>query len=322
MKLVDLQLRLFVRNLEAGYLWENFLISAIASLLSLRVLLQLTGYPILGGGNIHVAHMLFGGLFMMVAILLLILFLNREAKQLASVIGGFGFGIFIDELGKFITSNHDYFFRPTIAMIYVIFMCLFFVVRASEKYIKLSPKDYAINALEILKDVVSAELDEQEKRRAINFLKKSDSNNPIVQSLRKVVDDITITEEDSLTLISRLKREVRKLYLRIVYHRWFTIGIIIFFVGSSFLSFIQAIITFRSIDSFFDTGHIFSSIIAGILVIIGTYILQRGHRYLAFEMYKYAVLVNIFLTQFFMFYQEQLSAIVELFGSITIYIVF
>ena len=38
---------------------------------------------------------------------------GQTRQALAAIVGGAGFGTFIDELGKFITSDNDYFFRPT-----------------------------------------------------------------------------------------------------------------------------------------------------------------------------------------------------------------
>jgi hypothetical protein len=43
---------------------------------------------------------------MMIALLLCSHF-NRSALYLVAVLGGFGFGAFIDELGKFITGDND-----------------------------------------------------------------------------------------------------------------------------------------------------------------------------------------------------------------------
>ena len=48
-------------------------------------------------------------------------------------IAGAGFGTFIDELGKFITRDHDYFFRPTAGLLYVIFVLLFLAFRALDR---------------------------------------------------------------------------------------------------------------------------------------------------------------------------------------------
>jgi hypothetical protein len=83
------------------------------------VFLHLSGYPTVGGESLHIAHMLWGGLLMLVALLLLLGFLGKPVKSAAAVIGGAGWGTFIDELGKFLTHDNDYFFEPTFALIYV-----------------------------------------------------------------------------------------------------------------------------------------------------------------------------------------------------------
>jgi hypothetical protein len=88
---------IFIRNLEAERLWENFLVSAVTSIFIIRFFLFLTGYPQLGGAGLHIAHMLWGGLFMLIAIIILLSFLTRAAMTTASILGGAGFGIFIDE---------------------------------------------------------------------------------------------------------------------------------------------------------------------------------------------------------------------------------
>ncbi len=120
---------LFIRNIEATSYRENFLVSAVVSIFLIRIFLHFTSYPQLGGGNYHIAHILWGGFFMMAALLILLSFLNEKAAVVASILGGIGFGAFIDELGKFITSNNNYFFQPTIALIYIIFVLLFLIYR-------------------------------------------------------------------------------------------------------------------------------------------------------------------------------------------------
>src|SRR5262245_60066952 len=116
------------RNAELGSLLETFLIAGIATVLVIRTQLWPTAYPQLGGGGLHIAHLLWGGVFMVLAIGILLIFLGRGPRRPAAVIGGVGFGFFIDELGKFITEDNDYFFKPAAGVIYLIFILLFLLI--------------------------------------------------------------------------------------------------------------------------------------------------------------------------------------------------
>ena len=104
---------------------ERFFVSAIVAILLIRAYLAATGFPQIGGHGLHIAHMLFGGLGMLVALLASLIFLGPRSRVFAAVVGGAGFGAFIDELGKFITSDNNYFYRPTVALIYVVFVLLY-----------------------------------------------------------------------------------------------------------------------------------------------------------------------------------------------------
>ena len=130
--------RLFYRNVYARDHLEIFLVSAITSLLLLRFYLKEAGYPQVGNGTLHIAHMLWGGLLMLIAIITSLSFLGVRAQRFTALVGGVGFGIFIDELGKFITRDNNYFFRPTIGLIYAIFAVLYLAINFLTRNQKLS----------------------------------------------------------------------------------------------------------------------------------------------------------------------------------------
>ena len=69
--------RHLVRAADADLL-DTFLVSAIATLIVIRIFLEATGYPQLGGGGLHIAHVLWGGLGMLAAIVLLLLISLRQ----------------------------------------------------------------------------------------------------------------------------------------------------------------------------------------------------------------------------------------------------
>src|SRR5256712_4155755 len=159
----------FIRNLDAGQLLETFLVSAVAAFLGVRFLLGLTGYPRLGGAGLHIAHMLWGGALMVAGVLVLLSYLGHRIRRAAAVVAGIGFGLFIDELGKFITSDNNYFYRPTIALIYVIFVLLFLWWRSLERHRSWSEETYLANALMLLQDTALHDLDPGEKYRLLQW---------------------------------------------------------------------------------------------------------------------------------------------------------
>ena len=117
-----------IRYVDAANLIEMMLVVAVATIILIRVILELMGYPKLGGGGLHIAHVLYGGLMMIGALIILFAFLNIPARWFAAFVGGVGFGFFIDEVGKFITNDVDYFFAPAFSVMYVVFILLFLVV--------------------------------------------------------------------------------------------------------------------------------------------------------------------------------------------------
>ncbi len=323
--------QVFVYDLAAGDLLENFLVAAIVALVGVRLLLAVTGYPQVGGSHLHIAHMLWGGLLMFLALVIAMLFVNKEAKMLTSIVGGFGFGLFIDELGKFITRDNNYFFQPAMAMIYLVFIGLFLFIREGFHHFHFSAKEYAVNAAEVLKEVIVQDLDDNEKAKALDLLQKSGLNNPIVASLHALLVDI---EPDRTPgRLNRVSRRLLSGYRHIVHDNRFITVVVSLFGCSSMLVLIKAIFyVFRWVVldnpvhaarvSWAVWGYNIGSYTVSFLVVIGLVeLLVRKSRKRAFEFYKYALLINIFVCQFFSFYLDQLNALPYLFINILVYTV-
>jgi hypothetical protein len=103
------------------YLFE-VLISFALSVSLTRFYLSATGYPQLGGGELHIAHALWGGLLLFGAALLPLILSNRMIYNTSAIIAGMGIGLFIDEVGKFITKANDYFFPAAAPIVYSFFL--------------------------------------------------------------------------------------------------------------------------------------------------------------------------------------------------------
>jgi hypothetical protein len=89
-----------------------------------RLYLSLTGWPQLGGGQYHLAHALWGGLLLLLGGLVALLWSNRWVQPTVAVCVGAGSGLFIDEVGKFITARNDYFTPLAAPIIYAAFLAV------------------------------------------------------------------------------------------------------------------------------------------------------------------------------------------------------
>ncbi len=149
------------RRRAAGYLLIT-LISFAVSVSGTRLFLEITGFPQLGSGGIHIAHVLWGGLFLFVSALLPLILVNEWAFTLSAVIAGFGIGLFIDEVGKFITQNNDYFHPTAAPIVYVFFLftVLVFVLVRQRRKISYRAKMYGI--LEQFNEVLDRDLSADE----------------------------------------------------------------------------------------------------------------------------------------------------------------
>jgi hypothetical protein len=186
------------------------------TILIVRSQLWLTNYPQLGGGNLHIAHLLWGGLLMLIAIGLLLSFVGRSLRTPAALLGGVGFGLFIDEVGKFVTADNDYSFKPTAAIIYVVFVVLFLSGRAIQRRRGLEPREYLVNALDALTEGARRQLDNRERNRALELLRHADPSEPLVEPVRMLLERTPAAPARRPGRLARIGARSRAAYHRLV----------------------------------------------------------------------------------------------------------
>src|SRR4028119_1992848 len=98
------------------------LLSFATTVILIRLFLSLTGYPQVGNNTLHIAHAIWGGLLLFIASLLTLILANRWINTIGALFTGAGVGLFIDEVGKFITQDNDYFFPAAAPIIYTLFL--------------------------------------------------------------------------------------------------------------------------------------------------------------------------------------------------------
>ncbi|MEK6278614.1 MAG: hypothetical protein AABM29_11450 [Actinomycetota bacterium] len=309
--------RLTARSIEIGELLDTFLVCGVTMILIIRLQLYLTNYPQLGGHGLHIAHVLWGGLLMMIAIVIAISFITRSARQVAAVLGGLGFGFFIDELGKFITEDVNYFYKPTAALIYIIFIAMWLSFRTLQRHRGFSQREYLVNAIEFVKEAAVRDLDETERRRALEMLERSDQSDPMVAPLREVLREADPAPAREPLPVERAVLRLRDLYLRVVAWPRFPVVIGLVFCGVAVAS-LGEIVTLALVSgdrdhlSFIEWASIASSLVSGTFALAGLFRMRAGNRMAAYRMFERSVLVSIFVTQVFAFANSEFSAVFAL----------
>jgi hypothetical protein len=307
----------FVRNLDAGPLLETFLVSAVAAVLTVRFFLGATGYPQLGGRGLHIAHMLWGGALMLAAVLVLLGYLGHRVRRAAAVLAGIGFGLFIDELGKFITSDNNYFYRPAIALIYVVFVLLFLWWRSLERHRVWDEETYLANALMLLQDAALHDLDPAEKYHLIRWLRQSGTAGT---TLLGDIEHVVAARRPDLPRRSAWGVRLRWIQKRIesgLRSGWtgrlaITV-LLVRLVGAvvTSLTLVYSPATTGPGESV-DLPLLLASAVSGGLALVGLVYLILRSRIHALRWFKRSILASIFLTDLFTFYYQQLGAVADL----------
>ncbi|HVV25950.1 MAG TPA: hypothetical protein VHC21_02880 [Candidatus Saccharimonadales bacterium] len=321
------------RNIYARDHLEIFLVTAISALLINRFFLHITHYPSVGGSKYHIAHMLYGGLLMLTAIVINLSFLGVRIQKLCAFIAGIGFGLFIDELGKFITRDNNYFFRPTIGLIYAIFAILYLIFNFLTRRQQLSSDEYQLNALQQLEEAVRKDMDRYEKAATLALLARADQADPITEQLQALVRGIKPVRH-APSRYQRWQAAVKRAYDRFwnlegsgrlvgavfVIEALIFLGVVIGNLTHSFNSLHELFQHYDSYSTKLLIGQLASSVVASIFAIIGAFQLRRS-RLQAYEYFRRALLVNIFLTEFFTFTRIQFGALPGLAVNLALFII-
>jgi hypothetical protein len=139
--------------------------SFAATVLLVRLYLELTGFPQVGGKTFHLAHALWGGLLLFGAVALLLIVANRWALWLGAILGGIGIGLFIDEVGKLITRSVDYFYPLAFPIIYALLLiCVWAYIRLRRARPR-GGRALLYQSLEQMQAVLDNRLDQQAQAR-------------------------------------------------------------------------------------------------------------------------------------------------------------
>jgi hypothetical protein len=163
-----------------------------------RLYLSLTGWPQIGGGEYHLAHALWGGLLLLLGGIMALLWSNPWVQRATAVCAGAGSGLFIDEVGKFITRQNDYFTPLAAPIIYAFFLGVLSVAVLARHAPLQEPRSLAYTLVVRLKSVVDGPVspdDRAEMLSEVAALENATAHpdlQELARRLRPVVEDAAV----------------------------------------------------------------------------------------------------------------------------------
>ncbi len=309
-----------------------YVVAFALAVVATRWYLEFAGYPKVGGGGLHVAHMLWGGLLLVIGALLPLLFVGRRVMQLSAIATGLGVGLFIDEVGKFITESNDYFYAPAAPLIYgglLLLLLLWVVVR---RKVGGTPHDAVQAGIEALRDSADGRLTADDRDSAVERLRASRGGLPPAEEALagRLIDDLDSTEVTAtLTSAGWVARGgARRLLDRLLPTRLERILIMIGLAWAVFFA-VLTIVAMLTVDvdealaALPDqTGPVQipteptwwlllggTSILVGVVAALGLVMLLRGDARRGATIGIVAVLINLVATGLLTFYVAQFEAV-------------
>lgn len=320
---------------EASEYVAWIMVWGVVSLLGVRLYLSLMDWPIVGGKVWHIAHILWGGLGMLIGGLVNFLFYGKRAKKISATITGLGLGLFMDEAGKFLSRDNDYFFQPAVMVMYVLFVILFLIYKYAERHQIKSEATLLHSILEDFEDIIREDLTKKEKEKIIERIEKlSKSENKIYlkvyDGLKSIVENVDVKESKKNNKLALnygnskgwlIRKVLNKRYFKatlllfagIYVIRWiYDAGVVMLTDQKLFDVFLGDYNYFLSVDGWFLGAKVVFDGITAILLGLGIQAMLFGKRKRALLMFEYGILVNIFLSSVFRFYFEQFAGLVDL----------
>ncbi|WP_243738002.1 hypothetical protein [Cellulomonas shaoxiangyii] len=279
----------------------TFLAVTAATVLVTRALLAASGYPQLGGGDLHVAHVLWGGLLMAVAFLLLLSFLGPVLRPIGAVLGGIGFGLFVDEVGKFVTSDNDYFYEPTAAIIYATVVALGLVVEWLHGRRPRDPREALAGAVDEAVAGVAGGFTHDARNRARTLLEEAGDVRGAAETaalLRAVPED----DDELPDPVGAVARGTVRVLHALVRARLVPWVAVLLLVSAAVVTITRGLLRWGDLGGLWwvAAGVVVSGVVGVLLAVMGLLRVGRdavdGYRW-----FRRSGLVSLLVTQFFLF---------------------
>jgi hypothetical protein len=307
-----LRRRLPPRVVEAPAYLQAFVLSGVATVLVTRAFLQAAGYPQLGGSGLHVAHVLWGGLLMTAGLGVVLVFLGGAARTVGAILGGTGFGLFIDEVGKFVTARTDYFYRPAAGIIYGVFALLVVIMQAVRGRTRLTTAERTANALNTVLGGLTHGLTTGRRVAALRLVRGAGPE--IEAAVAQLLDAVPRREPPPPRFWQPWLARTRALVVRLAAHRWLVSLVVVYLVVEPVVTVVgvaRAGVT-GELDQQREWGAVLGVSVAALITAVLSVraaLLLRRDRVDSFRLFKLALLVDLLFGQIFNFTVNQFGAV-------------
>ncbi|MEU8224625.1 hypothetical protein [Kribbella sp. NPDC048915] len=297
-----------VRNVRSGEHLTTFVVSGVATVLVTRLFLSLSGYPQIGGKGLHIAHVLPGGLLMLIAISLLLGYVGPVVRPAAATIGGIGFGLFIDEVGKFVTSDNNYFYKPTAAIVYVVFVLIVLGFRFLTTRRPIDPREELANVVDHAVEGVAGGLSRARRSEAEELLSVVP---PQIEGRRQASALLAACRPDEVELPAPVQsgwQASQRWFERLATHPKAPSVLVAALAAQFVVSLVIAAVLGDGLDRLPVLGVAVGSLLSATFTVRGWLALRARNRARAVRLFELAVLVSLLMTQVFQFAATQFAA--------------
>ena len=302
------------------------LLSFALSVSLTRLFLALTGYPQLGGGVLHISHVLWGGLLLFIAAMLPLVLANRWVYRSAAILAGVGIGLFVDEVGKFITQSYDYFFPPAAPIVYAFFLICVLVYLQITKPRPRNARSELYIALEMMEEILDHDLDAHEHNEIKNRLTFVIDQGESPEFIRLAEDLLNYFNEKQIALAPIPHGRLQDLAARL---REFEIKYLdrnrlrtLLILGLGILGLISVFIPALSLinlpltpgrepvlEPYWYIALQVVQLLTGLLLILGAGMIMKGSESKGFRVSYITLLVYLTMVDLYLFYYYQFATI-------------
>ncbi len=306
------------RDLRAMTYLVSFVVTTVATVLITRAILAAAGFPQLGGSGLHIAHAVWGGLILALGLVVLLSFVGPIVRPVATVVCGIGFGLFLDEVGKFVTSTNNYFFRPAVAIMYVVVVVLVLAAHWVHGRRHAGPPELLAGAVNEAVAGSAGGISDARRARALALVEaaQGEPGQPEAAALLRALPTSTVEPGDPLLWLSDRIRRIGGSFGR---RRWLRIVVVTLLCLSSAFSLLSVllaiVVEFFLPASVKGDAHVDLSVwgavpatLAVVCVVLGIRRLRRDPAR-GYAWFERALLIDLLLTQPVVIASDQFSAL-------------